>query len=348
MLFVSNQETRTFENLPDTSLHNVRELPLPQSPRSQASPTDFFCPPKACVPKLSGEEFSMYKEFVRQGTLLMSENAALFHRALTFLSTKHNLQIATPGTSISDIIPAPRNSRSSRVVCDGKDASDCSSTKEGDFVIPRASFRKYVFSKDVSAKEFYQCDVCKKKLPSNSFGAAHVHEGYSKPNIRWHCPICDSNFAVTHRGYHIRSRHSDVATITPSQPSSVDQMPTSTTEESPETLKRSREESSNQEEECESASFSPAEKMRALSCESPSIVSAASTTPSCCSHEETPQEDASLSSLSSLPLSPSACYPQQTAEVSAPIFGEEMQHSLFASQIEEDFFLGTPSSPFTM
>lgn len=68
------------------------------------------------------------------------------------------------------------------------------------------SFRKYDLPDNNSQFEYYQCMVCQERRPTNSFHADHQH-GTSKLDVRWYCPLCDTFFAVTHRGYHIKNIH---------------------------------------------------------------------------------------------------------------------------------------------
>lgn len=67
-------------------------------------------------------------------------------------------------------------------------------------------FHKYTLPGDAGKREYYQCMVCEERRVTNSFMADHQHEG-QKSQIRWYCPLCDTLFAVTHRGYHIKNRH---------------------------------------------------------------------------------------------------------------------------------------------
>jgi len=74
---------------------------------------------------------------------------------------------------------------------------------------PRRSsntFHKYNLPGDAGKREYYQCMICSERRVTNSFHADHQHEG-QKLSIRWYCPLCDTLFAVTHRGYHIKHRH---------------------------------------------------------------------------------------------------------------------------------------------
>lgn len=281
----------------------------------------------------------------------MAENADLFHQALTLLSAKHDLKVATPASCISDIIPHPRSHQQRGKGSDGSASVAASSSTSGNvaectgFVAPRASFRKYVLPKEFAEKEFYQCMECKVRRPANSFGATHTH-GAARPNIRWHCPICDSFLAVTHRGYHIKSRHSDVVTTVQHQQQVAE--PASS-------LKRARDASSDDDKR-ETALYSPAEKVRPFMCESPSSCSAVSEESSCrSSHEEAPDTDCSLFVQTAQPsFSPSS---QQSVEFVNPIFaqadGEEepfqslQQASLFSLGSEENFLVGAPTSPFS-
>jgi len=344
MLFVSKKETHKLETLPDTSLHNDRNEASSDCSCSLSGNPSFFCPSKACVPKLTKDQFDMHREFIRLGSLLMAENADLFHQALTLLSSKHNLQTTTPAISISDIIPSTHTSRRTQVGDSGVTAP-----KDGSFVAPRASFRKYVLPKDVAAKEFYQCMSCKERHSTNSFGTTHA-QTCDKPSVRWYCPLCDSFFAVTHRGYHVKSRHSDVLTIVHPQVSSDEEKkPALHRVDLPETLKRSRDMASN-EEECESATFSPALKVRPIATvdESPSTDSTVLTTASCGSCEETSEKESSCSVWCSMPFSPSS-FSQESAETSVPLFAgvDEDQQSLFSSHSDEDFYVGIPTSSFS-
>lgn len=262
----------------------------------------------------------------------MTENADLFHQALTLLSIKHNLKVATPATSIADIL-LQRPGRTDKA--GGADAAAGTSSVESDsFVTPRATFRKYVLPKDVAAKEFYQCMECKERRSSNSFGAAHTHENCARPNIRWYCPVCDSFYAVTHRGYHINKCHSDLVTVVHSHSSSVKCPP----------QKRPRD-MNNGDGDHESASFTPAEKVRPSPCGSPSTTLSTS---SCCSHEESPkQEDCSMFALGPQPFSSS--YPDFSGVVMAgPLFRdeeEEDQPYMFPSC--QEFFDRAPASPLS-
>jgi len=52
----------------------------------------------------------------------------------------------------------------------------------------------------------------------NSFHTDHQH-GSNKLVVRWYCPMCDTLYAVTHRGYHIKNRHK--STETPEKQSTV-------------------------------------------------------------------------------------------------------------------------------
>jgi len=79
---------------------------------------------------------------------------------------------------------------------------------------PRRSsttFHKYVLPGDAGKREYYQCMVCSERRTTNSFHADHQHEG-QKLTIRWYCPLCDTLYAVTHRGYHIKNRHKSAET----------------------------------------------------------------------------------------------------------------------------------------
>jgi len=295
MLFVSpKKETQLLENLPDTSLHNGRsqlQAEQKQHPHQQQGPScsssssDFFSAPDPCLPKLNKEDFALHKEFLRLGTALMAENPDLFFQAVKLLSDKHKLKMATPATSLSDIVPFSRGVRHKKQTGEAADGSK-GSLESGSVEAPRAPSRKYIIPQEFASQEYYKCMVCKEQRASNSFGVDHVHEGSGKPNIRWHCPICDGFFAVTHRGYHLKNKHM----IFP-QSEQVDPA----VKARPEALKRGRDESSSssssngEEEECRSAFSSLPEKVWVCeyptvspeSAESSSPVSMASSTPFC-------------------------------------------------------------------
>jgi len=262
MLFVSKKEPLTSETLPDTSLHNVRAQVQQQD--SSASPSAaFFHSPDACIPKLTKEQFALHREFLRLGSLLMAENVDLFHNALSLLSAKHNLKTVTPATSVSDVV---RPSQIARHYCRAETKDESTTSKP--------SNRKYVLPKDMADKEFYQCMVCKERRSVNSFGSAHTHDGASRPSIRWYCPICDSFFAVTHRGYHVKNVHSDVSVNAHSNSNPQQEQVSSSVEENDHvSLKRGREESTV-DDDSELSSFSPAEKVLHSELGSPSTASA--------------------------------------------------------------------------
>jgi len=348
MLFVSRKEHLNTDSLPDTSLHNVRESSESRDCSLSSSRSSSFVPlANACLPKLTKEQFDLHREFLRLGAALMAENADLFHQALTLLSAKRDLKVATPASCISDIIPHPRShqkrgqgSDDSASVATSGNVAECTG-----FVAPRASFRKYVFPQEFTEKEFYQCMECKERRAANSFGVAHTH-GAARPNIRWHCPICDQFLAVTHRGYHIKCRHSDV--VTTAHPQQV---------ADPASLKRERDTNSD-EDERNAALYSPAEKMaRPLMVESPSSCSTICDQSSCCSHEEASDEDNSLFTATAQSLSRSSSF-EQTSEFVNPIFAQDddeerflqpqQQANLFPFQSEENFLVGAPTSPLSL
>jgi len=330
MLFVSKKETLTSETLPDTSLHNVRNQQAHTESNCCSSSSAFFQSSPACLSKLTKEQFGLHREFLRLGSLLMTENVDLFHHALTLLSAKHDLKVKTPATSVSDVIPPSQIARHYN--------------KSGDFATPRASNRKYVLPKDVAEKEFYQCMVCKERRTANSFGATHTHDGSAKMSIRWYCPICDAFFAVTHRGYHVKSRHSDVLSI--AHPESVAEQKSTTTvgKVDPAMLKRSSDSRSSDEDECELASLCPPEKMRHSDAHSPSTESTVSSCSSCfgnCTSEETDSP-----SVGSMVLSP------QSQQDSTPFYDGENDiedASIFSvlplQNQDDDLF--TPLSPLS-
>jgi len=240
MLFVSKQEPRTSETLPDTSLHNERHPDQTSSSCSSSScspESDCNSPSPA---KLTKEQLALHREFLRLGSLLLADNVSLFHNALTLLSAKHGLKIATPATCVSDILPAPpKRSRSNE---DSAGKSAC---------------RKYALPKDVAEKEFYQCMVSKERRSINSFVTTHhTHGANERPCIRWYCPLCDSFFAVTHRVYHVKCRHSDVLTVHPAFSEAATKHAVA--------WKRTR---TGEEDESDVVSFAPLEKVQ--HCESP-------------------------------------------------------------------------------
>jgi len=73
------------------------------------------------------------------------------------------------------------------------------------------AFHKYVLPGDAGKREYYQCMICSERRTTNSFHADHQHEG-QKLMVRWYCPLCDTLYAVTHRGYHIKNRHKSAET----------------------------------------------------------------------------------------------------------------------------------------
>jgi len=294
MLFVSKTETQLLENLPDTSLHNVRSQAQASQQQtsscstssSSSSSSDFFSAPDPCLLKLNKEEFNLHKEFLRLGTALMAENPDLFFQAVKLLSDKHKLKVATPATSLSDIVPFSRGVRHKKLTgaaaaaaAAGVGSVGSRGSLESESVeAPRAPTRKYIIPQEFASKEYYKCMVCKEQRASNSFGVDHVHEGSGKPNIRWHCPICDNFFAVTHRGYHLKNKHM----IFP-QSEQVDPA----VKAHPEGLKRARDETSSsssssngeEEEECESAVCSLPGKVWVCECPTVSPESAVSNSP---------------------------------------------------------------------
>jgi len=249
----------------------------------------------------------------------MTENVDLFHHALTLLSKKHDLKMTTPATSVSDIIPPSQIARRY--------------TKSEEFATPRASNRKYVLPKDVAEKEFYQCMVCKERRNANSFGSSHTHDGCAKASIRWYCPLCDSFFAVTHRGYHVKSRHSDVLIVAHSE--SVDKQKSASSMVGPATLKRSSDRSSDADE-CDLALLSPPAKMGRSEARSPSTES---TDSNCsCFNSYISEEDGS-SSVGSMFMSP--CH-QDLGDNETELFG------VFPPQNQDEYpFSLSPSSPLS-
>jgi len=164
----------------------------------------------------------------------MADNVSLFHNALTILSAEHGIKIATPATCVSAVLPAPKR----RNRC-----SDESSGKTGN--------SKYALPKEIAEKEFYQCMVCKERRTTNSFVSSHhTHEANERPCIRWYCPVCDAFFAVTHRVYHVKARHSDLVTLKPAFSESA-------AAKRPVVWKRTR---NGEEDESDVVSFAPLEK----------------------------------------------------------------------------------------
>jgi len=262
MLFVSKKEPLTSETLPDTSLHNVRAQQVQNQKQQQPESSSisdprsstFFQPSKACLSKLTKDQFDLHREFLRLGSLLMASNIDLFHNALTELSAKHGLQMSSQATSVCDAIPASQITRRY--------------DKSSGLVASRAFNHKYILPKDKAEKEFYQCMVCKERRTRNSFGLAHTHEQSVRPTIRWYCPICDSFFAVTHRGYHIKNRHSDIVVTAHSD---VDNKQESSTVYHP--VKRGSSDKSSEEDDCEVVSLIPPEKKQHALSFSPSSIS---------------------------------------------------------------------------
>lgn len=260
MLFVSNKETPTFETFSDTSPTSTHGTDCTDETQQRLqlcghreSTGDTL--PAARLSKLNRQQLDLHHEFLRLGTVLMSQNADLFHQALSLLSAQHNLKVATPATSISDILPSCCTTRSSR-------AYDINNP-----VLFRPTFRKYTLPPEYADKEFYQCMVCKERRPTNSFSANHTHNGAPKSSVRWYCPVCDSFFAVTHRGYHIKSRHADMQ----SSPSHTEPTPAACLSESDQEscLPCKRSWDSSSETTCASEDASPALKMPRLMDETP-------------------------------------------------------------------------------
>jgi len=337
MLFVSKKEPLNCETLPDTSLHNVRKqasLLLRQEPSSicPEKSSTFFQLPETCVSKLTKEQLELHREFLRLGSLLMSKNVDLFHHAVTQLSSEHDLKTTTPGTAVSDIIPPILSIRQYN-----------RTTNPGDFVAPRASNRKYVFPKDVEEKEFYQCTVCKERRKTNSFGMNHTHSESVKSSIRWYCPLCDSFFAVTHRGYHVKSRHSDILIIAHSESSVTKQKQSKSVVDSV-SLKRPLDKSSD-EDECEIESLSPSAKVHHSESPTPSTVSVDSMESSCFSNNEISEEYYSPSSTMGSMLSS----PHQ--DVSSFV-DESDYNDLFrvypSPDKDNDLFATSPASPYSL
>jgi len=72
-------------------------------------------------------------------------------------------------------------------------------------------FRKYELPNGKSSEEYYKCVTCGECRPVNNFAQDHqeVHKG-KKFEVRWYCPLCKTDYAVTHRSYHIMKRHGGV------------------------------------------------------------------------------------------------------------------------------------------
>ena len=77
---------------------------------------------------------------------------------------------------------------------------------QGDHARRPTTFHKYNLPGDAGKREYYQCMECSERRTTNSFHADHQHKG-KKLMVRWYCPLCDTLYAVTHRGYHIKNRH---------------------------------------------------------------------------------------------------------------------------------------------
>lgn len=155
---------------------------------------------------MTKQQLNLHHEFLRLGEELMGKSPELFHQAVMQLTAKHNLAVATPATCVSDVLPMSNIAR--------RRYTSSTSTNAA----PRVAFRKYTLPAEYAAKEFYQCMACKERRTMNTFAADHSHEAPLKSTIRWYCPICDAFYAVTHRGYHIKSRHSDVCNTAHASP----------------------------------------------------------------------------------------------------------------------------------
>jgi len=266
----------------------------------------------------------------------MTENIDLFHHALTLLSTKHDLKMSTPATSVSEVIPPSTIARQYH--------------KNGDAAAPRASNRKYVLPKDVAEKEFYQCMVCKERRSTNSFGSVHTHDSTTRPSIRWYCPLCDSFFAVTHRGYHVKSRHSDILTIAHSEPVVAQQSSPAVAAGSA-SLKRGSDARSSDEDDCEIAALSPACKMQhTTSIPSPSAVSVESVGSCCCSNNDGSDEGYSPS-VDTMLYYPDQQVVEEPENTTTSLFfgGDDQQLSDFTLQNNGgDLFSMPPASPFSL
>jgi len=264
----------------------------------------------------------VYKEFIALGTTLMSENADLFFESLKLLSDKYKLKVATPASSISDIIPLSRGTRRRRA--------------EG-VVAPRTQTRKYVVPKEYADKEYYKCMVCNEQRSANSFGAAHAHEGSTGPYIRWHCPFCDKFFAVTHRGNHLSNCHKILPQAEEKQPAACSCSASGRSEG----LKRPRDEScNNDEDKREPAQSGLPEKVWACDILSP-VSPASSTTQSYSPSSETREEGSNVDIFSFDPEQPVLPLPGQEQQPLFPSFFAEEQQSfpLFSSQSEEEEIL---------
>ena len=57
-------------------------------------------------------------------------------------------------------------------------------------------------------KEHYFCKECKTERKSNTFASeGHYHHEGVKPKIRWFCPVCQKDWAVTYRTTHLAHDH---------------------------------------------------------------------------------------------------------------------------------------------
>jgi len=131
------------------------------------------------------------------------------------------------------------------------------------------SFHKYNLPGDAGKREYYQCMICNDRRVTNSFHADHQHDG-QKLSIRWYCPLCDTLYAVTHRGYHIKNRHKSPGNskkgsdaVKPEEGSSEIELEDE--EESPRARKRPRDDDDNTSQGSEDASASLLAGFRPLS-----------------------------------------------------------------------------------
>jgi len=127
----------------------------------------------------------LFKSILKLGKELLSENSELFKTAVA------HLQSMVP----REPSPVRRAAGAEQKGIQGDRSRRRSTT----------AFHKYNLPGDMGSKEYYQCMECNERRTTNSFHADHQHDG--KYTVRWYCPMCDTLYAVTHRGYHIKYRH---------------------------------------------------------------------------------------------------------------------------------------------
>jgi len=127
----------------------------------------------------------LFKLILKTGKELLSENSELFKTAVAHLQgmvPREPSPVRRAAGAEQKGIQGDRSGRRSAI-----------------------AFHKYSLPGDMGNKEYYQCMVCNERRTVNSFHADHQHD--CKYTVRWYCPMCDTLYAVTHRGYHIKYRH---------------------------------------------------------------------------------------------------------------------------------------------